>query len=103
MDIGNYLQFLLALIFVLGLIGLLAFLGKRFGLIPFTGRVKTGGSGRRLGVVEVASIDAKRRRVLVRRDESEHLVLLGIDSDIVIETSISSPAPSAPTVAKETV
>lgn len=95
MDFGSYFQFLLALVFVLALIGLLTFLGKRYGLIPSPGRVKTGG-GRRLGVVEVASVDAKRRLVLVRRDNIEHLILLGADSDTVIEQRISPATATSP-------
>lgn len=100
MDFGSYFQFLLALIFVLALIGLLAFFAKKWGLIASAGRIKTGG-GRRLGIVEVASIDAKRRLVLVRRDETEHLILLGAESDTVVERSIPVPISSIPNGVKE--
>lgn len=47
---------------------------------------------RRLGVVEYVSIDAKRRLVLVRRDDSEHLLLTGGPVDLVVETGIASRA-----------
>ncbi len=43
---------------------------------------------RRLGVVEVAAVDTRRRLVLVRRDDVEHLVLLGLNNDLVIESGI---------------
>ncbi len=33
-------------------------------------------------------LDAKRRLVLIRRDNKEHLLLLGPDGDTVIETDI---------------
>ena len=95
MDFGSYVQFILALILVLALIGVLAFIGKRYGLIPSAGRVKMGGN-RRLGVVEVASVDAKRRLVLVRRDDVEHLVMLGAESDTVIEQCISPATATTP-------
>jgi hypothetical protein len=43
-------------------------------------------------VVEAATIDAKRRLVLVRRDEVEHLLLIGGGTDLVIEHAISAGA-----------
>jgi flagellar protein FliO/FliZ len=43
---------------------------------------------KRLGVVETATVDAKRRLLLVRRDEVEHLVMVGGPVDMLIETGI---------------
>lgn len=43
---------------------------------------------RRLAVVEHASVDGKRRLVLVRRDGVEHLMMIGGPVDVVIETGI---------------
>jgi flagellar protein FliO/FliZ len=51
------------------------------------GRVK-GGKGARLGISEYHEIDKDRRLVLVRRDDYEHLVLIGGAQDLVIETGI---------------
>ena len=45
-------------------------------------------SGRRIDVVEQVSIDARRRLVLIRRDDVEHLVMTGGPADVVIETGI---------------
>jgi hypothetical protein len=45
---------------------------------------------RRLDVVEHASIDGRRRLVLVRRDEVEHLIMTGGPVDVVIETGIGA-------------
>ncbi len=88
MDLDIYFRFLLALLFVLGLIGLLAVIARRFGLGY---RVRTRpGQPRRLALVEVMPLDAKRRLVLVRRDEVEHLLLLGQGTDTVIEAGIAS-------------
>lgn len=42
----------------------------------------------RLQVVDVARIDEKRKLVLVRRDEVEHLVLVGGQTDLLVEGSI---------------
>ena len=48
-----------------------------------------GRKGQRLGISEYHEIDKTRRLVLVRRDETEHLVLIGGAHDLVIETGIS--------------
>ena len=90
MEFDAYLRFAFALLFVLGLIGLCAWGARRFGMTPRA----TGGSGRarRLAVLEVAAVDAKRRLVLVRRDDREHLILLGAHQDVVVEAGIPSQA-----------
>lgn len=58
---------------------------------------QTGGAGsnlfgnraeRRLDVVEQSSVDGRRRLVLVRRDDVEHLIMTGGPVDVVIETNI---------------
>lgn len=90
MDFETYFRFLLALVFVLALIGLIAWLARRFGVLR--GAVRPRGTPRRLEVIETAPIDAKRRLVLVRRDRTEHLLLLGVNSELVIESNISVAA-----------
>lgn len=88
MGFDDYLRFALALLFVLGLIGLLAYLGRRFNMMP---RVTAGRGGpRRLAIVELLSVDAKRRLALVRRDDVEHLVMLGAAGETVIERGITA-------------
>ena len=88
MDVDNYLRFILALVFVLGLIGVLAMIVRKYG----PGRMVTGrrAGSRRLWVSEVLPLDGRRRLVLVRRDDVEHLVLLGHGADVVVETGISA-------------
>lgn len=64
----------------------------------------SGRRGQRLGVSEYYEIDKSRRLVLVRRDNVEHLILIGGGEDIVIEPGITAasiaaaytPAPVAP-------
>jgi flagellar protein FliO/FliZ len=51
---------------------------------------------RRLDVVEHAAVDGRRRLVLVRRDNVEHLIMTGGPVDVVIETGISQRATSRP-------
>lgn len=85
MDMADYTRFILALLFVLGLIGLLAAVVRRFGLgLPQTPSRR--GQNKRLGLVEVMPIDAKRRLVLLKRDEVEHLVILGPTTETLVET-----------------
>lgn len=54
-----------------------------------------GGRNRtpRLAVLDAAAIDTRRRLVLIRRDEVEHLIMIGGPTDIVIETRIGAGAP----------
>ncbi len=47
-----------------------------------------GRKGQRLGVSEYHEIDETRRLVLVRRDETEHLLLIGGAQDVVVESGI---------------
>ena len=89
-DATDYLRFVLALVFVLALIGLASWLVRRFGL---GGRVAGPRAGaRRIGIVEAATIDAKRRLVLVRRDDVEHLLLIGGSTDLVVERGVPADA-----------
>lgn len=62
-----------------------------------------GGKNRRprLAVLDAAAVDPRRRLVLVRRDEVEHLILIGGPSDLVVESGIGTrdrgvAAPSFP-------
>lgn len=93
METETYMRFVLTLLFVLALIGVLAWLARRAGLGNRVAR-STGSRRRRLSVSEVSVIDGKRRLVLVRRDEVEHLILLGPQKDMVVETGIAMPQPA---------
>lgn len=52
-----------------------------------------GGRNRqpRLQVLDAAAVDARRRLVLIRRDNIEHLIMIGGPTDIVIESGIGEP------------
>ena len=91
MDMIAYMKFVTALLFVLGLIAAFAWVVRRFG--PRGMATHHGKRGRRLAVVEVAPIDARRRLVLVRRDGVEHLLLLGATHDLVVEAGLPGSAP----------
>lgn len=49
--------------------------------------------GQRIGVVDSLPVDGARRLVLVRRDDTEHLLLLSSHGDVVIETGIPAAGP----------
>ena len=99
MGLDVYLRFLLAFGATLGLLVVLYWVVRRYGT-----RLMLHGSsqGRRIGVVEISAVDPRRRLVLLRRDDVEHLVLLGATGDLVVETGITPPKPASPTF-KETV
>ena len=61
------------------------------GLLPGI-YVRGGKSRHRLAVVDAAPVDANRRLILVRRDEVEHLLLIGGSGDVIVETGIGAPA-----------
>lgn len=87
MDLISYTRFIAALLFVLALIGGLTWVARKFGLIA---RVTAGGPNKikRLDIIEVLTVDARRRLILLRRDNVEHLVLLGPERDTLIETGV---------------
>lgn len=100
MDLGEYFRFFLALGFVLLLIAGLAALVRRSGFGSRLALSPAAGSERRLALVEVRPLDAKRKLVLLRRDDREHLVLLGIGGDLLIESDIPAP-PAKPAAAAQ--
>ncbi len=55
----------------------------------------------RLEVVDQANVDGRRRLILIRRDDVEHLVMTGGPVDVVIETGIGENAPSEKRVQSE--
>ena len=46
----------------------------------------------RLAVMEQANVDGRRKLLLIRRDDVEHLIMTGGPVDVVIETNIAAPA-----------
>ncbi len=90
MDAQNYIKFAAAFAFVMGLMFLLAHVARHFHLAERF--AKRGNAPRRLKTVEFLSIDARRKLVIVKRDNVEHLLLLGVDGETVVETNISQSA-----------
>jgi hypothetical protein len=86
-EISGAVRFVIAFVIVLALIAITAWLVRRFGSGGLGG---AGGRGRqpRLAVIDAATVDARRKLILVRRDNVEHLVMIGGPTDVVIEPNI---------------
>jgi flagellar protein FliO/FliZ len=98
----DYLRFIAALVFVLGLICATAWLVRRFRLDGSLGGRSGGAKGRRLALVETLPLDARRRLVLVRRDDVEHLLLVGQDGNRLIESAAARPtSPASSSIRRE--
>src|SRR5579872_2742346 len=87
------LSFFFAFVVVLALIGVVAWLvrrfaGNRLGANPNRSRMP------RLAVIDAAAVDGRRRLVLVRRDNIEHLLMIGGPTDIVVESNIVRAMPA---------
>src|SRR6266511_2445248 len=87
-------KFILAFVVVLALIAAATWLIRRFGATRLGGSSARGRQPR-LAVIDAASVDSRRRLVLIRRDNVEHLVLIGGPSDIVVEQNIVRAVPVA--------
>lgn len=88
-DTNSIILAVAAFLFAIALIALMVWAFKTF--------VTTGGRGghgflrahdRRLAVVETASVDGRRKLILIRRDDVEHLIITGGPVDVLIETGI---------------
>ncbi len=85
-ELPTPVNFIIAFVFVLLLIGAAAWLVRRFGAT----RIDAAARGRqpRLAVIDSAAVDGRRKLVIIRRDNVEHLLMIGGPSDVVVETNI---------------
>ena len=81
------LRFFIAFLIVLGLIGVTAWIVRRFGADRL-GAATARGRQPRLAVIDAATVDGRRRLILIRRDNVEHLLMIGGPTDVVIEPNI---------------
>src|ERR1700748_1551804 len=91
------LTFILAFLAVLVLIGLVAWLIRRFASNRLGANTNRGRMPR-LAVIDAAAVDGRRRLVLGRRDNGEPLLMIGGPTAIVVESHIlrATPARAAP-------
>jgi flagellar protein FliO/FliZ len=87
------LTFFFAFVVVLALIGLAAWLVRRFAGNRLGANANRGRMPR-LAVIDAAAVDGRRRLVLVRRDNIEHLLMIGGPTDIVVEQNIVRAMPA---------
>src|SRR5947209_16156558 len=88
------LKVLVAAIAVVVLLAVAFWVLRRFG----SGRLRRAAArGRqpRLGVIDSAPVDGRRRLLLIRRDNVEHLVMIGGPTDVVVEQNIVRAATAA--------
>ncbi|MGB8364745.1 MAG: hypothetical protein ACLQUZ_16720 [Rhizomicrobium sp.] len=88
MDLIDIARYLGALMLVLALLGLAALAARRYG-IP---GIASGSAVRRLAVVETLMIGPRHKIFLLRRDDCEHLILVGPQGASVVESGIRVPA-----------
>jgi hypothetical protein len=84
--------FFFAFVVVLALIGAAAWLVRRFAGNRLGANANRGRMPR-LAVIDAAAVDGRRRLVLVRRDNVEHLLMIGGPTDIVVEPNILRAMP----------
>ncbi len=83
--IGTFLAIFIA-ICVVGLAVVLVLRALRRGIKP--------SAGRRLGLVDAFDLDRHRQLVIIRRDNVEHLIMIGGPNDLVIESDIVRGQPA---------
>src|SRR5579871_2100201 len=88
-------RFVVAFVIVLALIGATFWIIRRFGATR-VGAAAQRGRQPRLAVIDAAPVDGRRRLVLVRRDNVEHLLMIGGPADIVVEQNIVRAVPVTP-------
>jgi len=93
-------QFATALLWALTALILLVVVlvvARLIGSMTF-GTFVAGGRNRktRLAVMDATAVDSHRRLVLIRRDDTEHLLLIGGPTDVVVERDIKLSQPRRP-------
>ena len=77
----DYFRIIFGLVAVIGLIGLAALIARKAGIGTMP---SIGGRKRRLSISETLPLDARRRLVIVRCDDREHLIILASQSETVV-------------------
>ncbi|WP_323795932.1 flagellar biosynthetic protein FliO [Nisaea sp.] len=87
MGFDIYVRFFLGFAFTIGLIGVVYWVARRYA--GRLGIVRTHNTGR-LSVTGQISLDPRRRVMLVRCDDREHLLLLGPNNDLIIASDLGT-------------
>lgn len=84
---ANIVGFILIFAIILGGIFVVLSIIRRFSGGGFATNGRTGRQPR-LSVMDAAAVDSRRKLVLIRRDDVEHLLLIGGPTDVVVEQNI---------------
>jgi len=89
----SWLRLLMAFTITLGLLAGLAFVLKYVGTrgLRLPGMAKQ--TAKRLHIIESLGLDTRRRLVIIKCDERQHLLLLGAEGDIVVEANLPAKEP----------
>jgi flagellar protein FliO/FliZ len=90
LDLLDIARTVFALIATLALIVGAAYGARRLGMLQ-----AGGAAPKRMRVTETLMIDTRRRMVIVRVDEREHVLLLGPTGDVVVEGMAAKEMPAA--------
>lgn len=98
----DILTYLLLIVLIAGALIAAALVARGYlGGIPALAGVFGPSPDRRLDVVEHTAVDNRRRLILVRRDNVEHLIMTGGPVDVVIETGIAPRAATRPELVEQ--
>ena len=88
MLLSEILRVVFGLIAVIGMIGVAAIAARRLGLVTASqGLVRH----RRLSVVETLALDTRRRMMIVKCDDKEHVIILGQTSETLVDSGLTAP------------
>ena len=83
----DYFRVIFGLVAVIGLIGIAALIARKAGVASLPASM---GRKRRLTVSESLPLDARRRLLIVRCDDREHLIILGAQSETIVDTGFEA-------------
>jgi flagellar protein FliO/FliZ len=99
-------KLLVGLIVVISLLFAFVWALRRFGGERLGGSAARGRQPR-LAVIDAATVDGRRRLILIRRDNVEHLLIIGGPTDVVVEQNIvraqGATVPGRPATAADTL
>jgi flagellar protein FliO/FliZ len=91
-EILDWARALFALIATLALVVGAAYAARRLGML------QAGGAGpKRMRITETLMLDTRRRMVIVRVDDREHVLLLGAANDVVVGEMAAKDPPAGET------
>ena len=94
MDGISYARYLLALVFVLALMGFVAWLGTYLSQRKFFTQFK--GAPRRLSIKETLLIDPKTKAILLGIGNREHLILVSQQGNLLLSTEVVTDSSISP-------